>query len=125
MGLIISQSPAPVRRLIIAGTRTRVVRMVEIDRALKAAGFAPCEIVCGGATGGDQAGKAWAFLAGVPVKMFPADWKANGRAAGPIRNTAMAKYADALIAFWDGQSRGTAHMIECMRALGKPVHVVR
>jgi len=29
------------------------------------------------------------------------------------------------VAFWDGVSNGTAHMIQCMRTLGKPVVVVR
>jgi len=29
-----------------------------------------------------------------------------------------------LIAFWDGRSAGTAHMVQCMRQLGKPVVVI-
>lgn len=37
----------------------------------------------------------------------------------------MAGYADALIAIWDGKSRGTAHMIETMKKLGKPTFVFR
>jgi hypothetical protein len=37
----------------------------------------------------------------------------------------MAQAGDVLVAFWDGQSPGTAHMIQCMHALGKPVIVVR
>jgi hypothetical protein len=36
----------------------------------------------------------------------------------------MADYADALLAFWDTESRGTRDMISRMRALGKPTHVV-
>ena len=42
---------------------------------------------------------------------FPADWKSYGKAAGPKRNEQMANYADTLIAFWDGESKGTKHMI--------------
>lgn len=45
------------------------------------------------------------------LNTFPADWNKHGRAAGPIRNEEMAQYADALIAFWDGKSRGTKSMI--------------
>jgi hypothetical protein len=58
------------------------------------------------------------------VKQFPADW--NGiykRSAGIIRNIEMAKYAHALLALWDGKSKGTEHMILEMHRQGKPVHV--
>ena len=36
----------------------------------------------------------------------------------------LASGCDVLVAFWDGQSPGTAHLIQCMRALGKPVVLV-
>ena len=36
----------------------------------------------------------------------------------------MAQAGDVLIACWDGQSPGTAHMIQCMEQLGKPVVVI-
>ena len=41
-----------------------------------------------------------------------------------IRNAEMAKVADALIAFWDGKSRGTAHMINFAKRKGLDVYVV-
>lgn len=81
------------------------------------------EVVCGGARGVDALGKQWAESVGVPVKMFPADWNKHGKGAGPIRNVEMGEYADALIAIWDGQSRGTKHMVDTMLSLGKEVHV--
>ena len=40
------------------------------------------------------------------------------------RNIKMAFYADALLAIWDGKSKGTKHMIESMQELEKPVKVV-
>ena len=49
-----------------------------------------------------------------PCKVFPAQWERYGKRAGPIRNAAMAKYADYGVALWDGESRGTAHMIRLM-----------
>ena len=50
-------------------------------------------------------------------------------AAGPIRNEKMAKYAaevdrKMLIAFWDGQSKGTGSMIDLAKKHGIEVHVV-
>jgi hypothetical protein len=57
--------------------------------------------------------------------VFPADWKTHGKAAGPIRNRQMAKNAEALIALWDGNSRGTKNMIETATKLGLKVYVKR
>lgn len=74
-------------------------------------------------TGADHYGEVWATANGIPIKRFPADWERHGKAAGPIRNLEMAQYADALIAIWDGKSRGTRHMIDAMRGLGKPVYI--
>ena len=48
-----------------------------------------------------------------------------GKAAGISRNHQMAQAGHLLVAFWDGQSPGTAHMVQCMRQLGKPVVVIR
>lgn len=52
------------------------------------------EVVEGGATGADRAGRLWAQKRNIPVKTFEADWFTHGRAAGPIRNEQMAKYAE-------------------------------
>ena len=55
--------------------------------------------------------------------MFIPDWDKDGRSAGYKRNAEMAEYADALIAVWDGDSKGTKHMIECMNKLNKKVYI--
>lgn len=79
------------------------------------------EVVSGGAEGVDKLGEFYAKMHKLPVKKFPADWNKHGKRAGPIRNQQMADYADALIAVWDGKSRGTKDMIE--RAQAKGLHV--
>ena len=56
----------------------------------------------------------------VGITPFEPDWEQNGKAAGILRNRDMALYADCLVAFWDGESRGTKHMIETMMELDKP-----
>lgn len=66
------------------------------------------EVVSGGSTGVDQAGKEWAGSRGIPVKRFPADWKRYSHGAGPKRNREMTKYADAVVLFPGG--RGTDSM---------------
>ena len=60
----------------------------------------------------DTLGKRYAEEHDIPVMSFPADWNKYKKAAGYIRNQEMAQHADALVAFWDGQSRGTKNMIE-------------
>lgn len=83
------------------------------------------EVVSGGAPGADALGERWAEARGIPVTKFPADWRTHKRAAGPIRNAKMARYAEALIAFWDGASPGTKNMIDLAMAAGLKVTVVR
>ncbi len=69
------------------------------------------EIVSGTARGADTLGEQFAKEYNIPVKKFPANWDLYGKSAGYRRNVEMADYADALIAFWDGKSKGTGHMI--------------
>lgn len=82
-------------------------------------------VVSGAAKGADKLGEEYAHEHGYTVEQYPADWNTHGKAAGPIRNAQMANSADALIAFWDGQSRGTQSMINIARAKGLPVRVIR
>lgn len=88
-----------------------------------ASGFEVSEVVSGGARGVDAAGEVWAKGYRIPVRRFPANWKTHGGAAGPIRNGEMAAYADAVIAIWDGQSRGTADMVRQAEQAGLKVYV--
>lgn len=81
-------------------------------------------IISGGARGADTLALDYAADRGLPIKIMPAEWEARGKGAGYIRNSAMADEADELIAFWDGESRGTKHMIDTMLAKAKPVVVV-
>ena len=74
------------------------------------------------AKGPDRIGKLWADDYGYPVKTYPADWDNFGKSAGYRRNEEMVKNADALIAFWDGKSPGTKHMIDL--ALKKPLDII-
>ncbi len=83
------------------------------------------EVVSGCARGADEMGECYAAERMFTVRQFPADWAAHGRSAGPRRNKDMAEYADALIAFWDGKSRGTKHMIDVGLKQGLEVHVYR
>ena len=87
-------------------------------------------VVHGGCpTGADKFADDWARVPEFKARIWPeihaADWARHGRAAGPKRNEAMAAAgADLCLAFWDGESRGTQHMIACAVRSGIPVRIV-
>ena len=80
-------------------------------------------IAHGGARGADEIAGQWGEAEHIPVRSFPANWKRDGKAAGPIRNQKMlAEFRpDIVIAFSGG--RGTADMVR--RAEAEGVRVVR
>lgn len=59
----------------------------------------------------------------ITVPAYRELWKANGKAAGHIRNQVIASIADELVAFWDGKSTGTAGAIRLAEAKGIPVNI--
>lgn len=109
-------------RVIIAGSRT-ITDYSVVALAIKTSGFPVTEVVCGMARGVDNLGLEWALNTDTPVKRMPADWRKHGLSAGFKRNTEMAAYAEALIAVWDGHSRGTKQMIEAAKARRLKIYV--
>jgi hypothetical protein len=98
-------------RTIIAGGRT----FNDFQLLCKICNSVPWTIttvVSGGANGADKLGEQYAVLNSLDIKLYLADWKLHGNSAGFKRNKLMSENADALVAFWDGTSRGTKHMIE-------------
>ena len=91
------------------------------------------EIVSGTAEGADALGEQFAINNNLGLKSFPAPWdsiegkpesqigvtkagKKYWKPAGHFRNKQMADYANALIAFHDGKSKGTAGMISLAKS---------
>lgn len=109
-------------KLVVAGTRTFTdydFLAEELDHFLSF--NIVTEIVSGGSAGADTLAELYATNKKIPFKLFRADWKDLGRKAGPLRNIKMADYGDLLITFWDGESRGTKHMMNCMTERNKIV----
>lgn len=111
-------------KLIIAGGRN-ITDYDLVLSALRESGFIPTEIVSGMAQGVDTLAIQYAQENNLPLQRFWAEWEFYGKSAGPIRNRNMAEYADALIAIWDGVSRGTKNMIEEATKKGLKVYVHR
>lgn len=112
-------------KTIIAGSRS-VKDYATIERGMLSCPFRHdiSVVLCGMCEGPDLLGKQWADIHRIPVKKYEPDWT-QGAYMGMIRNHAMGDAADALVAFWDGKSKGTLDMIEYMRNMMKIVHVVR
>lgn len=81
-------------------------------------------IVSGMAKGADSLGERYAKERGYKCWQFKADWDRLGKRAGFDRNVMMADHSDALVAFWDGYSRGTKHMIDIAKERGLAIRVV-
>ena len=98
-------------------------------------------VVSGGSIGADRLAEAWADDRGLPKKIFPADWgnldafgavvrthaktgKPYNVLAGFDRNKDIIDFADVVLAFWDGKSKGTANSIKLAQDQGKPVKIV-
>ena len=88
-------------------------------------------IISGTAKGADSLGERFAKEKGIEVKRFPAEWTKYGKRAGYLRNSQMLDFAlesegeSVLMAFWDGRSKGTKHMIESAEKAGLETKVFK
>ena len=112
-------------KTIIAGSRTATYSQTMDAIMSRPMPWTITEVVSGCCRGADRDGEHWADDFGIPVQRFPADWRTNGKSAGPIRNRQMAEYADALIVVWDGASASTKNMITEAKRRGLRVHIYR
>jgi len=99
-------------KTIIAGSRKADLTINRLMEIIDMAGIPITEVVSGHSGNVDLMGEKWAEAVRLPVTIFKASWKEFGSSAGPRRNRQMADYAEALIAIWDGKSRGTLNMIK-------------
>ena len=113
-------------KVIIAGSRTfHNYNKLEEECNKILMGRDDVEVVSGRAMGADMLGEIYADENKHTVKHFPAEWDKHGKGAGFIRNGEMAKYANMFIAFWDGESKGTKHMIETAKRLEIKTHIIK
>mgnify|MGYP003347785061 CR=1 FL=1 len=81
-------------------------------------------VVSGAAKGADLLGERWAIENNIKTLIFPANWEKYGKRAGFIRNEDIIKNCDAVIAFWDGKSKGTFHSLSLADKYKKPYKVI-
>ena len=114
-------------KLAIIGSRTLRQSEVKqvIDRVVRASKQPIDCIVTGGANGVDAQAEAYAHGHGIETEIYLPDYAAHGRRAPLVRNNVILQRADAVLAIWDGESRGTAYTVHRARKMGLPVHTVR
>lgn len=116
-------------KLIIAGSRgfEDYNQMEEVVDHMLSKLFESHEItiISGGAIGADRMAMRYAEHRSLPLVVMIPDWDGLGKSAGYKRNKDMADAATHLIAFWDGESRGTKHMIDIANSMKIKVHVHR
>ena len=83
------------------------------------------EIVSGGAQGIDTCAKNYALAHGLKLTEFLPEYSKYGRGAPLRRNITIIEYADLVLAFWDGRSRGTKYVIDNCNKRNIPVVVHR
>lgn len=114
-------------RVIIAGSRdfdNYDLLKSKMDNLLRYKNDGIC-VVCGEARGADTLGRRYAEERGYTILSFPANWYEYGKKAGYLRNIEMAENADALVAFWNGESRGTKHMIDTANKYGLQIRIIK
>ena len=82
------------------------------------------EIVSGGAKGIDTDAERYANANGIKMTVFKPQYSKYKGGAPHIRNKEIVNYADEVLAFWDGSSRGTKNVIEYCREVKKMVTVI-
>lgn len=84
----------------------------------------PSHVACGDAGGADRAvATVLPTTNCTRLSVYKADWNHFGKGAGFIRNWFMLSdfEPDEVVAFWDGRSSGTRHMMNLAFEVGKPV----
>jgi hypothetical protein len=79
-------------------------------------------IVSGGAKGADHLAEIYAEEHNLEMDIYPADWS-KGKGAGYIRNVDIWNNSDLGVAFWDGESKGTAHSFKLSEKQKKKLYV--
>ena len=69
-------------------------------------------LLSGKARGVDRIAEQWARKQKVPVNTYAPDYKRHKRGAPFVCNQEMIDACDGVVAFWDGTSKGTKHVLD-------------
>ena len=83
------------------------------------------EIISGGAEGVDTCAACYAKKMNINLTLFLPEYEHYGRAAPIVRNKKIVDYADMIIVFWDGVSKGTLSVIKYAEKSSKPCKIIK
>ena len=112
------------RQVLVCGSRGWKNAQRVRDTLARLASESPIEVMHGGAEGADIAAYWTCLELGITARSFLPDYKTHGKSAPHVRNDRMLDRAGLVVAFWDGQSRGTKSVIAKAKRRGIPVLIV-
>jgi predicted Rossmann fold nucleotide-binding protein DprA/Smf involved in DNA uptake len=83
------------------------------------------EIVSGGAKGVDTCVARYAKKKEIPLTEFLPDYSRYGKGAPVVRNKQIVDYADKVVVFWDGSSKGTLSVIRYAERINKSCEIMK
>lgn len=112
-------------KTIISGSRTISEKLAKrvLTAIFPQLDFRPSLIISGGASGVDTGASQYAQENNIPFQLYPALWNLHGKSAGALRNIEMAQNGEFLLAVWDGESKGTEHMIKVAKDYNLSIHI--
>lgn len=112
-------------KIIVAGSKDIVDKNL-VFNVINKSNFEITEIVSGGYKGVDSFAEEWAVSKGIRITKFVPHYPIKETEFSTIaKSIDMTKYADGLIAVWNGKSKGTEYVIECMKRLDKPTEIYK
>lgn len=81
-------------------------------------------VISGGARGVDSTAEKAARERGLEVIIYRPDWKKHGKRAGFLRNKKIVDKSDTIVAFWDGESKGTVLTMDLAEKNNKRLELV-
>lgn len=105
--------------VLICGSRS--IKNLQISRYIRPSSCGA--IVSGGAVGVDSVADSWAKANNLETIIYKPNYKVYGKRAPLVRDEEMVEFADIVIAFWDGKSKGTLYTVNYAKKIGRKVIV--
>ena len=109
-------------QVAIVGSRDS--RELTVDDLIQMIPLNCTRLISGGAEGVDQLARQAAETLGIPLTEYLPDYETYGRRAPLVRNSQIIAEADLVLAFWDGNSRGTKFVIDNCKRRNIPIQII-
>lgn len=108
-------------RVAIVGSRE--TGEFTVERMVERIPGGATELISGGAPGVDTIAVQAALTMDIPIRVFSPHYEIYGNMAPLVRNRQIVDAADLVLAFWDGNSHGTAYTLKYCIERQKPFRI--